>query len=311
MHIISLVGEQPMPILIPLWQRKQQSGFKDSLQFVATKTTLHIAHRLIDFISNDPSLKHHFKVSEKKPIILVDAYQLIDTQDKLIEEVKNNQNQRVLINLTSGTKIVSLACLQSAQGRDVELVYVSTQTNELLFFHPTSKRETRQTIDVTISVKQYFAAHGFETNPNLNFSNPFPPVAPPKAGDELEELVYSSLKDSGLFDDVQKSLYIRRSMGKEDAVINEFDVLATYNGNLAVCSCKSGRVDKQNKYLYELSALTSRDLAGIYCQRLLISAQPDENISDDIKNRAKADRIKIVSQERLPDVAQVIYNSLK
>ncbi|MGI6251265.1 MAG: Card1-like endonuclease domain-containing protein [Anaerolineaceae bacterium] len=234
-----------------------------------------------------------------------------DTQNKLIAEIYDNQNQKVLINLTSGTKIMSLACLQAAQGRDVELVYVSTQTNELLFFHPTSARESKQTIKLAISCKQYFGAHGFDANSNPNFSNPYPPNTPPKSGDELEEQVYVSLKESGLFDDVQRNLFIRRSMGKEDSVVNEFDVLATYNGNMAICSCKSGKVDKQNRYIYELSALTSRELAGIYCQRFLISSQADRNIPDGLKNRAQTNRVKIIGQEQLPNVADIIFKSLK
>ena len=95
-------------------------------------------------------------------------------------------------------------------------------------------------------------------------------------GSLLEELVYRKAVASRLFDDVVRNVKITRQTGGE-RVENELDVVVTRNGRLAVVSCKTGsQVEKTqnlNKALYELSALSRREEAGIYCVKVLALEQ--------------------------------------
>ena len=301
MFCLTLVGEQPMPILMPLWQLP---GITD-LQFVATTQTEDIALRLKGIVKSDNALKG-IQVHNR---LLVSAYNLADTQNKVSQAIYNNQNQRVLVNLTSGTKIMSLGCLQAAQTLDAQLVYVSTQTREMLFFHPVSKKEWTEKIDIAIDCFQYFNAHGFDASLNPNFKSPFAPIMPPKEGDELENTIFQLCKDSSLFDDVQKNLYVRKRLLQQVGAINELDIVVTHNGSLAICSCKSGKLS--NDPLYELSSLASRELAGIYCKKFLITSHTADAVPSGIKDRAMGFDIQVISQEKLQNSAQIIHDSIK
>jgi len=301
MYCLTLVGEQPMPILMPLWQLPDITD----LQLVATLETEDVAKRLEGIVKSDDALKG-IRVHDR---LIVSAYNLADTQNKVSQAIYNNQNQRLLVNLTSGTKIMSLGCLQAAQTLDAQLVYVSTQTREMLFFHPVSKKEWTEKIDIAIDCFQYFNAHGFDANLNPNFKSPFAPIMPPKEGDELENTIYQLCQESDLFDDVQKNLYVRKRLPDQAGAINELDIVVTHNGSLAICSCKSGKLS--NDPLYELSSLASRELAGIYCKKFLITSHGERAVSRGIKKRAFDLGIQLITQEKLQHSAQLIYDSIK
>lgn len=302
MFCITLVGEQPIPILLPLWQLTEITD----LQFVASSKTEDVAIRLEGIVKSDDALKG-IQVHER---LLVSAYNLTDTQQKVSQAIYDHQNQhRVLVNLTSGTKIMSLGCLQAAQALDAQLVYVSTETRELLFFHPASKKEWTERFNVVIDCYQYFNAHGFDASLNHNFRSSFASVMPPKQGDELENTIFQLCHESSLFDHVQKNLYVRKRLPDQTGVINELDIVVTRNGSLAICSCKSGKLS--NDPLYELSSLASRELAGIYCKKFLITSLNESAIPGSIKDRATSLGIQIVSQENLQQSAEIIYESIK
>lgn len=301
MFCITLVGEQPIPILMPLWQL---TGITD-LQFVATYETEEVAKRLEGIVQSDNALKG-IRVHDR---LIVSAYNLADTQKKVSQAIYNNQNQRVLVNLTSGTKIMSLGCLQAVQTLDAQLVYVSTETRELLFFHPASKKEWTEKFNIVIDCHQYFNAHGFDARLNPNFKSSNPPIMPPKEGDELENTIFQLCKDSSLFDDVQKNLYVRKRLPEQVGAINELDIVVTHNGSLAICSCKSGKLS--NDPLYELSSLASRELAGIYCKKFLITSHTADAVPSGIKDRAMGFDIQIISQEELQNSAQIIHDSIE
>ena len=302
MFCITLVGEQPIPILMPLWQLK---GITD-LQFVASSKTEEVAIRLEGIVKSDDALKG-IQVHDR---LLVYAYNLTDTQQKVSQAIYNHQNHhRVLVNLTSGTKIMSLGCLQAVQTLDAQLVYVSTETRELLFFHPASKKEWAERFDIAIDCYQYFNAHGFDASLNHNFRSPYPSIMPPKEGDELENTIYQLCQESSLFDHVQKNLYVRKRLPDQVGVINELDIVCIRNGSLAICSCKSGKLS--NDPLYELSSLASRELAGIYCKKFLITSLNDVAIPIAINDRAMSLGIQIISQENLQQSAQIIFDSIK
>lgn len=301
MYCLTLVGEQPMPVLMPLWQLP---GITD-LQFIASSKTEDVAIRLEGIVKSDNALKG-IRVHDR---LLVSAYNLTDTQQKVSQAIYDNQNQKVLINLTSGTKIMSLGCLQAAQTMDAQLLYVSTETREILFFDPASKKEWTEKFDISIDCYQYFNAHGFDASPNPNFKSFVPPVMPPKEGDELENTVFQLCKDTALFDHIQKNLYVRKRLPEQAGSINELDIVVTHNGSLAIGSCKSGKLS--NDPLYELSSLASRELAGIYCKKFLITSHPESAVPQGIKERAMGFGIQIISQENLLRSAEIIHDSIK
>lgn len=298
MIYIALVGEQPMPILLPLWQER---GFT-SVQLIASETTLAVAENITNFIACDPALE----VRKIHPVMVVGAYELEATIASIHTLLARNRYHKIALNLTGGTKLMCIAAQQAARGTNARLLYVSTERRSLISFSSDTAEMQTIPICVKVTADQYLNAHGLECSESQNFGSRDCGIAPPKEGDALEEKVYRLASESGLFDDVQRNVFIRKAVGNGE-VINEIDVVVTCNGNLSVCSCKSGQVD--NRDLYELASLSRREVAGIYCGKVLASSK--ETLQPGVINRAAQDNIRIICADELENVAQILYETIQ
>lgn len=297
--LMTLLGEQPLPNLMPLWQYRQF----DAVQFVVSERTLPLAEMLADYLPNDPQLHdlHLF------PPLCVPPYDLPQARFKIGEGLLQalNAGSAVTLNLTGGTKLMSLAAMQAAYGLAVPLLYVSSENGEMIFYTSDGVQTRREPIVLHISVEQYLRAHGIEVSLNPSFRPASePPFRPPKEGDPLEAAVFEAARQSGKFDDVRRNLYIRRPGRNGGFVDNELDVVVTRNGVLGVCSCKAGS-NLSNDDLYELEALSSREKFGIYCGRVFVCAASE--IPEGLKQRASADKIRLAYGE---DAAERAVNQL-
>ena len=302
MILLSLLGEQPIPNLLPLWHAPQYTV----TQFAATPTTLPLARALAEFIRHDPQLG---RLTVLEPLELA-AYDVQLARARLAEALAAHQlsSQQVCLNLTGGTKLMSLAALQAAFGSGVPLMYVATEQNSVIYFRSDGSEERREPIKVAITAAQYLAAHGLEVSTAPNFGSG--PVKPRQAGgDALEKRVEALARKSGHFDDVQRNLFIRK-VTKNGPVANELDVVVTRNGRLAVCSCKMidtgnarGR-DIMREAIYEVASLSRREVAGIYCGKVLVNSQPV--MAPAISDRAEASGVKLVYGREVVRVAEYL-----
>jgi hypothetical protein len=284
-----------MPLLLPLWQEKDYS----EVWLLPSQTTSSIANNLAKFIKRDPTLSHLLV----RELQIIDAYNLVKARSTISEIINRVAGkQKILINLTAGTKIMSLAAMQASRGTDTTLLYVSTEEHSLTFFQADSDINETKPIQVKITVEQYLSAHGLETSNSQNFGYKYSDIVPTKEGDELETKVFTLCRDSGLFDDVRRNLFIRKTSG-DKAVANELDVVVTRNGKLAVCSCKSGKIG--NQALYELASLSRREVAGIYCGKALASSKSD--LPPGVVHRAKEDHIRLICADELENTAEIIF----
>ena len=296
MILLSLVGEQPIPTLLPLWQAP---GRYSAVQFAATQTTLPAAHEIAAALLVDPALRH---IQVLEPLLL-DAYGVGATRARLAQAFLQHLagNRGLELNITGGTKLMSMAAMQAVYGTGIPLLYVSTETNQLLHFASDGSETGREPIAVRIGVEQYLIPHGLEVSDNLGFrpGGAYSDIRPEKEGDRLEEKVFTLACQSGFFEDVRRGVFIRKLV-REDYVVNELDVVATHNGRMVVCSCKSGKID--NDDLYELSSLSRREAAGIYCGKVLVSGQVD--LPAALKKRAAAFGIRLVYGNSLERAAE-------
>ncbi len=293
MLLLSLVGEQPIPNLLPLWQFPQY----DAVQFACTETTRPVAKALHDAICCDPQLQ---RLQVLEPIA-IPAYAIGTARQALAAALLQHlqQNRPVTLNLTGGTKLMSLAALQAAYGTGVSLLYVSTEENQVIRLASDGAEQERLPLRVNITVEQYLRAHGLEVSQHQSFQPNRPaPASPPTEGSHLEDRVYHLLSKSRRFDDVRRRLHIRKQLNN-NSITNELDLTATLNGRLAVCSCKSGKVT--NEALYELASLSRREAAGIYCGKVMIIENP--NPSAILRDRARSMGIKLVYGAEIANVA--------
>ena len=299
--LLSLVGEQPIPNLLPLWQFPEY----DQVCFAATRVTLPVVQQMQSVAQSDPGLRHVHLL----PPLQLPAYHWQEAQESIFDFLaeRMEQGQMVEINLTGGTKLMSLAAMRAADVLSIPVLYVSTQTGEMIRIAPGTQAETRLPISVQISVAQYLAAHGFESSLHPNFREDLAPYSPPKEGDALEERVASLASRSGFFDDVQRGLFIRK-MDDRLQVRNELDVLVTRNGRLAACSCKSGK-NVNKDAIYELSSLFSRELAGIYCGKVLVIDQPE--LPKSLSERARLEKVRLVYGSKIDQIADVLLEAVQ
>lgn len=294
MLLLSLLGEQPIPNLLPLWQA---GAAYTATQFAATKATLPLAKGLAEAIRQDPQLG---RLTVLEPIEL-EAYSIGPARAKLAEALAAHQlaGQSVRLNLTGGTKLMSLAALQAAFGSGAPLLYVSTEDNHLIHLNSDGSEHHREPIQVRIGVAQYLAAHGLEVSDALNFGAG-PVRARQTVGDTLEKRVLLLAQKARVFDDVRRGVFVRKQT-ERGPVVNELDVVVTRNGRLAVCSCKTGHAVTKEA-IYELASLSRREAIGVYCGKVLVSDQP--TLSPAIRDRARASGVRLVYGSELAKVAE-------
>jgi hypothetical protein len=290
-----------MPALLPLWA----SDAYDATCLVPSERTQDLAQIVSDFIKTDERLCSikvypYFKIS---PYDLEKAEKAIHKQIQLMQLAYEDE---ICLNLTGGTKIMSIAGMLAAMALNCSMLYVATEKNEIIQLSPGEKLSRSIPLKVNISIQQYFAAHGIETSLDHSFSSPDQPVdRPPKEGDALEDYVYQQVVDSGLFDDVQKGLFIRKQMRIDQPMIRELDVVVIKNGRLAVCSCKSGRYSPD--HLAELEALTAREKFGIYCGKVFASGE--KHFTAYRIEEFRQNHVALVYGEKLKNISDILLRA--
>jgi hypothetical protein len=302
MLLLSFLGEQPLPTLLPLWN---DSTFSATCLMPSEKTE-GLGKVVTAFIQSDPDLSH----IQVFPYFKVSAYDLDKTKQTLKKQIgllQNTCTEPICINLTGGTKLMSMAGMMAAYEMGYQMLYVATENNEILHLTPGIPKPEVTPLNVKISIDQYFSAYGIETSLDQSFANPDEHTFhPPKEGDELEEYVYQQAIESGYFDDVKKGLFIRKATNLEQPLLHELDVVVIKNGRLAVCSCKSGKYSP--KFLAELEALTAREKFGIYCGKAFAS---QESLTNYRIKEFHQNRVTLISGDRLPHIADYLLLSME
>lgn len=299
---IALLGEQPLPAVLPLWQYPQIS----KVRFAVSTESQQLAFDLMSCLSSHPAVR----TMQFDPPILLDAYDLPENICRLSAAYMTAtlNNQEIWVNLTGGTKLMSLATVIATQSQPVRCLYVSTQRDTVFHFNPEYGgllQEDR--LAVSLTVEDYLSLHNLEVSHHPSFDplrQPEPDYG--REGDALEQRVESLLRESGDFDDVCRNVYIRKWV-KDAAVINELDIVVTRGARLAVCSCKSGK-NISNDDVYELAALSKRESAGIYCGKVLVIDQTD--VAPGIKARARSEGVRLVYGDKIDRVADVLLEAL-
>jgi hypothetical protein len=164
--LLGLVGEQPAPNLIPLFADSGKSAY-DRVQYIVTdkKEIQDVGDQLISAIGQDPSLTG---IQVESPAS-IDAWNLANSRKDCIREIEKfiKQGDAVTINLTGGTKIMSLAAFQAAVECGVSSIYVNTERNQILHFDHTGRHQDPTPYSVYIPIETQFRVAGREISQSL------------------------------------------------------------------------------------------------------------------------------------------------
>ena len=143
--MVCLISRQTMQNLLPILQYRPQ-------QVVCLTTR-----------EEDGSRKHLADILHTQHIALdaplyVDAYVPESTTQACHEIIARHGPDRLIANLTGGTKVMSLAAFRVFAAAHVPCLYTDTPHRRLLFLHPDDR--VAETLQTRVDVLTYLRAHG-------------------------------------------------------------------------------------------------------------------------------------------------------
>jgi len=147
--LVTLVSEQTIPNVEFIREMEDQV---DRFLFISTERMEKVGNRqwILDTVKLDQE-----KVLDP---LIVDAFSFEDIEEKLIQAV--NDEDTYIVNLTGGTKIMSLAVYEFFKTLRSEMFYL-TGRGEKIKVHP-GRKKTSSRLKAKISLSDYLSAYGFE-----------------------------------------------------------------------------------------------------------------------------------------------------
>jgi hypothetical protein len=150
--LLNLVGEQPMPSLIPILQyRPDVAVFLYSDRTASQVADVCAALDLVDGLDSVCCVK-----------VRIDPARFIRSPDVVSQVIAQYSGHQFLFNLSGGTKLMALSLYRAAEGKG-DVLYVSADGECILRLRPQTIVEEPITAQVSAAV--YLGAHGASTDP--------------------------------------------------------------------------------------------------------------------------------------------------
>ena len=271
--MIALVGEQPMPVLLPALHLKPNETI-----LVATTGSETVAQRLTKLIKSSRYIK-------------VSPYEIMTTIEILDKELTGKKD--IIFNLTGGTKTMAIAAFDLVTRTKAEFVYFQTEKETVLKRYQSSEQGLKlkvreKNLPDLISAADYLNAHlpGFRQE---GFSKD--EFGQLNIGGKFEKCVYDALKKNGF-----EILAGVRPEGVGDQI--EIDLVIRLGNRVGIAEVKMG--DKEGKRpksgIDQLSTAGSREYLGTYTNKFLILA-----------NRLPKSLLKLAGEKKVTVIEDLNY----
>lgn len=260
--MISLVGEQPIPNLLPILYLKPHQ-----IVFVRTGHTRKVCERL------EPLL-------EKKPEGLdVDPYDIGATQQVLREFIlgKGWPREQLIFNLTGGTKPMAFAAYRLAEELRSSFLYLQSEGGKSLIYRyqPGEQGVLKTEVPPVLTIDRYLRAHLGKYELGSMREEPRSP------GEGFERCVYESLLPD--VDEIKASVKHGGSL--------EIDLVLRCGNQIGIAEVKSGRKAQGKEGIDQLNTAAEQRYLGTYASKFLIVDRP---LVPDNQALANAHRIEII-----------------
>lgn len=242
--MVSLVGEQPIPNLLPV--KHYQPHW---VLLVYSNFTQRAAKRFARLIKNET------EVSELE----VDAYDIVTVQEKIAGKLCERvvDTDKVIFNITGGTKPMSLAAFLVATREQANVCYLQTEGKKSrLFSYKTSPSGPvfEQNIVLTglITISDYLNAYLDSYN-----QTGFAKVDP---GRSFEEAIYKVLEPS--VDEILKGTSLLNAL--------EVDFVVRCENQVGIIEAKTGKKALTKEGIDQLNTAGGRDYLGTYTQKFFV-----------------------------------------
>lgn len=263
--LISLIGEQPIPNLLPILYLKP-----DNNMILFTDTTESTAKRIERLI---PACSKHKTVPYDIQEIKNTIYNLLNESDQFI------------FNITGGTKVMSAALFQIAIERKADSVYLQSEGNYNSLFNYKVKTDgsikaEKIILPELIDIDLYLKAHlpDYVADKSLESGSGF----------EFEKTILALLRSNNF--EVIPNIKPKGEGNKLeiDAVIR---VKGTNNVGIAEIKIGDKAEEGPKKGIDQLALASQREYLGIYTKRFLIT---ERELKKDIKELAWKHQIIII-----------------
>jgi len=151
--VVSLVSDQTIPNILAILHFKPTH-----LLFVSTEQMER--KRKVEAILNTLRLRHF--IWEKDEVLIVDQDSIKDCMEKLqrwAEEI-NLQNYETIVNLTGGTKMMSIGAYEVFKDYSCQMIYIPLPKNEFIVPNPPKSLIPPTKLDIRLDVIEYLTAYG-------------------------------------------------------------------------------------------------------------------------------------------------------
>ncbi len=238
MHVISLIGEQPIPCLMILRLLKP-SGFT----LVCSDFTRRVALRLKKIVD-----------AEEKLVLEISPYRFEEIRQLTLEHVRKVSDE-VVFDLTGGTKIMAFATYDVARSLGASAYYLRSQQQNVLFRYTFSETGVREeSIEVPsdlFTLRDYLSAYLDE----------YQITGPCKAPDGREFEIAVRQVIEPVVDEVEAGI---RSVGGQ----LDLDLAFRIGNRVGIAEVKAAKKGKDA--LEQLKSATSREFLGTFTKPFLI-----------------------------------------
>ncbi|MEJ5350984.1 MAG: DUF1887 family CARF protein [Melioribacteraceae bacterium] len=261
--LINLIGEQPIPNLIPILYYKP-----DKVINLYSDTTKIVERKLRELIPNCEPQE-------------IDAYDFQNILNVIRNKISNEKGE-LIFNITGGTKIMSLALYEAAKDKIANFIYLQSEQNKTIiynyFYQGESILKEKIIVPELINVDLYLKAHLFDYRIESESTT----------GSNFENAIATILKRNNF--EVLQNI---KPVGEGNQL--EIDLVFRYKGtnNVAIAEIKIGdqKQEGPKKGIEQLALASQREYLGIYTKRFLITSRI---LSKQIKELALAHNLNII-----------------
>lgn len=166
--MLALAGEQPMANFIPIVQQQP-----DVVEFVVSERTEMHAGQTIETMKVDKRTRRiRAQINPR-----VDAYDVASIERECSEIADRHVGEEMTVNLTGGTKLMSLGAYRMAVARGLRMIYVATEKGVVIHYDGRGVETTRQPLSAPLPPEVHFAAHGIRASSKQPWPTPYLEVA--------------------------------------------------------------------------------------------------------------------------------------
>lgn len=267
--MISLIGEQPIPNLLPI--RRIQP---DEVLLLYTKRTEATANRLKRLVEMDGVRVH---------MLSTDPYDIQRARADLEGYIRDQgwTGSALVFNLTGGTKTMVLAAYQIAMALGAPFVYLQSEGRQSRLYRyefvaGEYQKGGDEGLPGLITIDDYLRAHVGDYETHRPGSSDF--------GIQFEEAIESALV--GWVDEVKRGVLLGGAL--------EVDLVVRLGNQVGVIQAKTGKKANEKDGLDQLNAACAREYLSTYTAKILVINQKWDHTVTNLRDLANAWNITVV-----------------